>query len=237
MQSTCILSLVSCGLIVTSACGDNFGGAPPTLDTFTCPNATTVFLNRAGGTYTPGLNSAIANTSSIISTEVTLAPTIADADWTEVLSCVADKFAAFNIVLTDQDPGTEPHTEVAIADVPQDIGFNNGVVSVSPFECATGGGPKKLDNTIVFVMWEAAGSNGDRCWTVAQTLASSFGLDHAFSCPDLMTFLVNCGDPADKVFTDQAVECGEFEARACACGGTTQNSFQYLQATLGDACR
>jgi len=229
-----VAGLLAIGLV---SCGDNLPDPSPVIDAPTCGTPTTVFLNRAGGTYTPGPDDASTNTSSVLSAAVTVSPTIADADWSFFVTCMTNKFAPFNVVVTDQDPGAVPHTEVAVIDKPEDIGLNVPVGAISPFGCAADGGPKRFDAAIVFLMWVTNGTNGDRCWSAAQVVGSSFGLDHALSCPDLMTFKTGCGATADKMFTDETVECGEFEPRACTCGGTTQNSFQYLQATLGAACQ
>jgi hypothetical protein len=61
--------------------------------------------------YTPGPEDASTNTSSILDAPTTLAPpNVVEADWTFFLGCVAEKFAPFNIVITDQDPGAIDHT-------------------------------------------------------------------------------------------------------------------------------
>lgn len=50
---------------------------------------------------------------------------------------------------------------------------------------------------------------------------------------DLMTYLTeNCGP---KRYVDQEMQCGEYELRACQCGGSTQNSFAVLLGKLGSA--
>jgi hypothetical protein len=193
--------------------------------------ATVVYMNRAGGAYTTGPDDSRTNTSAVIMSNVTLPPpTIVDADWTTVMTCVQSKFAGLNVTITDVDPGTMPHTELVVIDHPQQIGAPNGVLSLSPFNCML------VTNGIPFLMWADNLTNPSRCWTAAQTIASSFGLDHEFACPDLMTYLSNCGTFDSKTFTDVDAPCGEYSARACACGGTTQNSFKRLQANLGSTC-
>jgi hypothetical protein len=47
-----------------------------------------------------------------------------------------------------------------------------------------------------------------------------------------MTYLYGCGD---KTFQDGAYPCGEYEARACECGGADQNSYQYILGLFGSA--
>jgi hypothetical protein len=222
--------------IVIGACGSNsehHGNADASgADACIAVAPTIVYISRAGGTYTMGpTDDSRTNTSSVITSNVMLMPPITvDADWTAVMTCVQSKFAGFNVTITDVDPGTAPHTELVVIDHPQQIGVSNGVLSISPFHCML------VPNAVAFLMWADAGNNPSRCWTAAQTIASSFGLDHEYACPDLMTFLSNCGAFDSKTFTDVDAPCGEYSARACACGGTTQNSFKTLHTNLGTTC-
>jgi hypothetical protein len=222
-------------MFVVTGCGDNGDGpadASLPQDEATCVpgTPTTVFLNRAGGTYTPGPDNATTNTSSIINANTTIpAPTVVDAEWNEVVACVKSKFTAFAVDITETDPGTAPHAEMVMLDNPQQIGQSGGVGSLSPFTC------DKVVNAVPFMMWGTV-AQVERCWVIAQSIGSTFGLDHSFSCPDMMTFLTNCGPTADKTFTDAEVPCGEFEARACQCGGTTQNSRLRMLVKAGASC-
>jgi hypothetical protein len=227
-------------LITVAACGDNRlapNDAAIEPDAPSCGAPRTVFLNRGGGTYTAGPDDSSSNTSSILTATATLpAPTVVEADWTSFVACVKTKFAPFNVVFTEVDPGASPHTELVVIDKPSQIGVQNGVASISPLKCAAAGLQGALvEQAIVFMMWSAVAAS-EHCYIGAQTLANSFGLDHEFSCPDLMTFLSSCGPSVNKTFTDADVPCGEASARACTCGASTQNSFQYLTATLGAAC-
>jgi len=45
-----------------------------------------------------------------------------------------------------------------------------------------------------------------------------------------MTYLLDCGD---KSFQNGAYPCGEYEARACNCGGNTQNSYEHIMTLFG----
>jgi hypothetical protein len=47
-----------------------------------------------------------------------------------------------------------------------------------------------------------------------------------------MTYLSGCGA---KTFQDVDAQCGEYSARECMCGGSTQNSVEHLYTTLGAA--
>jgi cysteine-rich repeat protein len=137
---------------------------------------------------------------------------------------MVDLYAPFGVTIVDADPGAVPHLELAIAGDPADLGFGS-VGGNSPFNCSF------VDNGIAFAFANIFGDNPRAiCEQAAQVSGSLAGLDHEFSCPDVMTFLSGCGD---KSFTDADAQCGEFQARACACGGSTQNSFQTLSGLYG----
>ena len=68
------------------------------------------------------------------------------------------------------------------------------------------------------------------CGAVAQESAHVFGLDHELDAADVMTYL-DLGSP--KIFDDELASCGESVPRICHCGGTEQNSFQYMIDRFG----
>jgi hypothetical protein len=72
------------------------------------------------------------------------------------------------------------------------------------------------------------------CDVTGMMIGNTFTLDHAFLCADTMTYLSGCAEP--KSYVDMDVACGEFEARACQCGGNTQNSYQTIMDLAGPAC-
>jgi MYXO-CTERM domain-containing protein len=105
--------------------------------------------------------------------------------------------------------------------------MGQGVGGVSPFteDCGV------IPNSIVFTFAGVYGSAyRDICETAAQEVSHSFGLDHEYQCKDPMTYLSGCGD---KAFQDNLERCGEYSARTCWCGGTTQNSVAMLRERLG----
>jgi len=189
-----------------------------------------IYMNKSGGTYRPGRNDARTNRSSIPDQLSTIQPwDVSDSGWNTVMTCIRNQFSRFNVTITDVDPGNVPHLESVVAGNPQDVGMEDGVGGVSPFagDCST------IENSIVFTFAEVYG-NAFRavCETAAQEISHSFGLDHEYLCKDPMTYLNGCGA---KSFQDQAVRCGEFEERDCACGDQTQNSVAWLLERLGPA--
>jgi MYXO-CTERM domain-containing protein len=187
---------------------------------------TIIYMNREGGTYTPGQNNSATNRSTIPSFTATVPNwNISETAWQQVLDCVTAQFAPFNTIVTDVDPGDVDHIESVVAGRPQDIGLQSGIGGVSPFSCGI------IDRSIVFTFAEVYGANYQEiCHTAAQEIAHSFGLDHEYLCADPMTYLGGCGA---KTFQDVDASCGEFSRRSCQCGGSSQNSVQMMLTRLG----
>jgi uncharacterized protein (TIGR03382 family) len=189
-----------------------------------------IYMNRVGGTYTPGNNNSSTNRSSVPNTTSVIPPwNVSEAGWNEVMTCVAAQFAPFDITVTDVDPGDTPHWESVVAGSPGDLGFPNGVGGVSPFtsDCSV------IQRSVVYTFAEVFGNNYRViCEVVAQEVAHSFGLDHQFLCEDPMTYLGGCGA---KTFQNIDAQCGEDQPRTCACGQATQNSVTMLTQRIGAA--
>lgn len=191
----------------------------------------TIYLNRDGGTYSPGEpNDSRTNVSSVPDEPVTIPPwEVDDTSWGEVVSCVQDLFAPFGAAVTDADPGTADHTEVVLGGLPGQLGLDPNAAGVSPFrtDCSV------IDDSIVFIFPEVLIGNRQVCEAVAQEVAHSIGLDHQYLCEDPMTYLTGCGD---KQFRFRESVCGELEPRDCKCT-RTQNSARLLLDRLGSSER
>jgi len=190
-----------------------------------------IYLNKNGGTYTPGEpNDSRTNVSSVPDQPVTIpAWEIDETSWTEVLTCVQDLFGPFGAVVTDADPGTSEHTEVVLGGLPGQLGLDPNAAGVSPFrtDCSV------IDDSIVFIFPEVLVGNRQVCEAVAQEVAHSVGLDHQYLCEDPMTYLTGCGD---KEFRFRESVCGELEPRDCKCT-RTQNSARLLLDRLGSSAQ
>tara|TARA_R110002096_G_scaffold77896_10_gene183451 strand:+ start:17072 stop:18718 length:1647 start_codon:yes stop_codon:yes gene_type:complete len=186
-----------------------------------------LYLNRCVGgcTLTPGQDDAINNTSGIVNGTSLLAEfPYGDEVWNEVVECVRDQYALFNINITDQDPGDALHFESIVAGYAEDIGAG-GAGGIAPFSCGVWG------NSINFTFAETLGGNAQLlCEVVAQESGHVMGLEHALLCEDPMTYLNGCGP---KKFQNIDAECGESTARPCDCGNATQNSVQHLVDVFG----
>jgi hypothetical protein len=186
-----------------------------------------VFLNRAGGRYTPGRNNSAANSSSIPKRNVAVAPYEGTNDeWNRVVSCVKDQFASYNVTITDQDPGNATYIEAVVGDGPQALDLDAGVGGISPFTCGV------IERSIVYVFSKVLRGVQSECEVIAHEVGHSLGLEHEYLCEDPMTYLHGCGE---KTFQDRAAQCGTYSAVNCTCGKPTQNTVEKLLANVGPA--
>jgi Trypsin len=192
----------------------------------------TVYINRDGGSYTPGEPNDSAQNISSVPQQTLSVPAWdgSEEEWQDLVACVDELFSPFDIEVTDVDPGDASHLEAVIGGDPVEFGLMPTVAGVSPFLSNCG----VIDDSIVFVFPSVVGGDPRRlCETVAQEVAHSFGLDHQYLCEDPMTYLAGCGD---KQFLFQESVCGEFEPRDCKCT-RTQNSAQMLLDRVGRGSR
>jgi hypothetical protein len=186
----------------------------------------TFFMNRNGGTYVPGDNDSVNNTSTIPEMVSTIPPyPYSEASWQAFMECSRAMWAPFNVTITDEDPGAVAHIECVVGGSDADIG-RDGILGVSPSTCGI------LERSIVYVFAADVGNDPQyMCEIAAQEIAHSLGLDHEYLCEDPMTYLSDpCGP---RTFQDVDAQCGEFVPRGCACTGATQNSFRLLLNRLG----
>jgi hypothetical protein len=205
-----------------SGAENGFAAAPPT-------GKRVIFLNRNGGTYYPGngYDDSSSNRSSLVPQTVTMpAYSRTDAQWNQLVALARDTYAPYNVVVTDQDPGAAPHVEVVVSGHPSMIGQPSSAAGISPLtpDCSV------IERAVVFAFDQLLQGPDDQARVVTHEAGHAFGLDHELYCPDLMSYLFDCAWP--KHFIDQSVSCGEYQARACNCGGA-QDSVQHLLGVLG----
>jgi Big-like domain-containing protein len=200
----------------------------------THPGATwIIYLNRNGGRYDPGWpDDSQTNRSSVLSFTLGSGADIpaysfGDASWQQVLDCVRDLYADFDVYITDEDPGDTPHMETVVGGSPGTIGLPPGVGGIAPSGC------EPIPNSVQYVFPDTYGPGMEQgiCEATGQETAHSFGLDHEYWCPDVMTYLFDCG--VAKTFVDEDHPCGEYGPRDCSCGSPTQNSYQWLLTYAG----
>jgi uncharacterized protein (TIGR03382 family) len=191
-----------------------------------------IYLNRDGVVLTPGDNDSVRQTSSIVTEPTAIAGwDVDDAAWADTVACVQDIYQAFDVTVTDRDPGDVPHIEALFGGHPRDVGLPDNVGGVSPFTTDCG----IIEHSIVFAFTDVLPADTRAvCEVAAQEIAHSFGLDHELLASDPMTYLDYAGD---RTFQDSMASCGEFTGRSCGINGNTcrarQNSVQLLRQRLG----
>lgn len=154
-------------------------------------------------------------------------------NWDQLVDCVSDTFAPFQIQITTQDPGNTPHFEVMVGGTAVALHPElQGAGGVAPFiDCST-----TQDNVISFVFAEEVNDLEFLCGAVAQEASHVWGLDHELDADDPMTYL-DLG--TRKSFQNTNAQCGEDFSpngpRQCFCGGTTQNSVRFLSETFDNS--
>ena len=208
----------------------------------------TIYLNRCRGgcTIPRGQESATGGTSSIINVGTAYLTEFAYSDqvWNDLVECVKETYAPFNIVITDERPASGTYWMNVVAGVSTQVGYPEeyGILGVSPSDGACPAG--FLNNTITFSFVNDSYFSNDvnaMCWVVAQETAHSFGLDHEALAGDAMTYIGLGIHPASRhEFLDQAGQCGATQPfdDGCYCGQTnpTQNSYQMIHDIFGGSC-
>ncbi len=193
-----------------------------------------LYLNNCkpnGCPLQPGFDDSRTNHSSIA-----FAPTMmsawphSDALWDELVSCVRATFRPFQIDVVTDDPGAATnHFEVIVAGTFAQLNPElQGAGGVAPF-IGCGGTD---DNVISFVFAQQSDDLEYLCGAVAQEAAHVWGLDHELNALDPMTYL-DLGSL--KRFQNADAKCGTVlnQPQPCSCGGTTQNSYEYLEQMFG----
>jgi len=146
--------------------------------------------------------------------------------WGLITRCVARQFAPFDIRVTDVEPpaGTS-YVMAVVGGRPKDVGHPYRVGGLAPFN------GEVVPGAVVFAFADELRNNTRAtCEVIGMEVAHAFGLDHAYACPDVMTYLQGCGR---KAFRDLEAECGEQKPRPCHGGAPSQNSYRHLMQVLG----
>lgn len=196
-----------------------------------------IYLNNCkpnGCQIKAGYDNATTNTSSVPNNNTTIAAfTGTDAVWQQVVQCVRQTYADFDVEIVTERPASGNYHMAIVAGTPQQAGMGNGVLGVSPFSCGY------ISNAVSYTFANLIPSDvAEMCWTISQETAHSWGLDHKYDNRDPMTYL--SGGPAIKRFQNEAGSCGEYSARQCQCsyqgtGNATMNSYQVIMNTFGSS--
>lgn len=195
-----------------------------------------IYLNREGAVLTAGIDDARENHSSIVSNsgkqELAFPPFRGSfGTWQSIVDCVRQKFAPFNVKVVSQRPVTGDFIMVLFGGKSAMLGKMGSrdkvhATGLAPFNSAP------ISNAVAMVFADALGNRvRENCEVAGQEIAHVYGLDHAYNCRDLMTYLRRCSTA--RTFVDKVVPCGEHKTRECADGKPTQNSFTRLAGAVG----
>ena len=193
----------------------------------------TIFLNRDGAELIAGSDDAAAGISSVVLSGTESKVRVpkwsgTKRNWGKLMACVRDQFKPFDVQITDVRPDSKDFLMAVVGGRVQDIGVqSNHVGGLAPFS----GEP--VPRAVVFAFSKKLRNRVQPiCETLAMEIAHAYGLDHAYHCPDVMTYLRGCGK---KRFRNKTVRCGEHKKRDCKGGSPTQNSVERLLEVLGPA--
>jgi len=192
----------------------------------------TIFLERRAIDLRPGNDDAPSGTSSVLANASnkpihTRGWTGGDAKWKSLVACTRKVFAPFDVEVTDVRPKDNNFLLVAVGGTSAEIGVpeSQHVSGLAPFN------GEVIPRAVVFAFSASVGNDVRlTCETIGMEAAHAYGLDHEYSCKDVMTYLPPCGA---KTFIDADVPCGEHKKRKCEGGAVTQNSYRRLVDVLG----
>ena len=239
-------------ILVTAAASPALAGRPrdvvvaraPAPGATAAASSNVIFLNRCTGGCTVRYGNTDSRTDhSSIGQGTLTAWSYDDATWQKVVQCMKDVFEPYNVVITDQDPGSADHLEIMIAGNPGDIMLPSDVGGIAEQTCAS-----YQADTLVFdfaAVWQ--GSVEDICSTAAQEIAHTWGLDHTTLASDPMTYFKYTGR---RYYSTSAEQCGSDcvngygpfgqsevcsgQNHACHCYGTqTQNPDTVIRGVFG----
>ena len=151
-----------------------------------------------------------------------------DRVWTGIVGCVAQHFAPFRIEVVDHKPARGEFITAVVGGRASQLGLDDETTNgVGPYDGSV------LRSARVYVFSKVSGERdvANLCAVTAHEVAHALGLDHSMTCGDIMSYdLDACGT---RRFMNVDAPCGEGEARTCAGGEETQNSYQRLGRLVG----
>lgn len=196
-----------------------------------------IWINTEGGTYEGGnTTDSATNTTALLSSSDSLTvPAMTTFDRDELIQCVTDHYAPYNVMIVETEPTSGTYIEAVVGGSGALLGDTSilGIASADNFCDISEGG-------IAFSF-----SDGHRgiqraqeelCATVAHEVGHLLSLQHEVMETDLMSY-VTVYESNTKAFEDATSACGVYPGQetSCDCGGSTTNSSQRLIDHVGEA--
>jgi uncharacterized protein (TIGR03382 family) len=177
-----------------------------------------------------GNDSSITNTSSIASQNTVMPPYLhGAAHFAGVVECVKKGFAAFDITVVTEDPGSSPHYEVMVGGTSADLNPSiEGAGGIAPFIACNA----NRNNGLAFVFASQTSDPTYLCTAIVHEAGHLYGLSHSLDRKDPMTYQ-DLSLP--KSWQNSEAQCGTDPAnpQSCRCFPSTQNTFRNLMSSFG----
>jgi len=211
-----------------------------------------VYLNREGGTYRPGEDSAIANAISNLPSPgfgdppsenvVLAAPGIKDGDWTEITDCVRDLLSPYNVSIVEEDPAANGamvvHHEILMVRYSSDLRYHEGASDFYFNQCEL---VEDMITPVILEPWPGPRTNREVCEAIVASVGLAAGAEHLADCTSVFAGTFGSSNPCgDRSIANAEVPCGlQIESPGeCMCtDGRTLNPHKVLVDTYGAACQ
>jgi uncharacterized protein (TIGR03382 family) len=179
-----------------------------------------------------GQDSALNNTSSIASANTRMnAYQHSDEHFAQVMECVRETMAPFDIQVVTDDPGPSiPHFEVMVAGTSFELNPNiEGAGGIAPFiNCGA-----DRDSVLSFVFANMTSDIEYLCTAIVHEAGHTYGLSHTLEAADPMSYKDLGAYVKDWQNAEQTCGTEDANPQRCNCFQGRQNTFRALKEAFG----